>query len=72
MAVHNVQIQHDLINTLGNAIQPLSIDEIVHEVTNRGFKKQRIYTDDEIIDVLHYLVKLGFVKQSENKYEWIR
>lgn len=72
MTVHNVQVQHDLINTLGNAITPLGIDEVVHEVTNRGFKKQRIYTDDEIIDVLDYLVRLGFVKQSNNKYEWIK
>lgn len=72
MTVHNVQIQHDLINTLGNAINPLSVDEVVHEVTNRGFKKQRIYTDDEILDVLDYLVRLGFVKRSMDKYEWIR
>ena len=67
---HNVQLQHDLINTLGNAITPLPEDELIHKVTNRGFKHQRIYVDDEILEVLEYLVRLGFVKKTGDKYEW--
>ena len=72
MTVHNVQIQHDLINTLGNAITPLSVEEVVHEVTNRGFKQQRIYRESEIMEVLDYLVRCGFVKRTGDQYEWVK
>lgn len=72
MSYHNVQLQHDLVNTLGNAIKPLQETELVHEVKNRGFKKQRIYVDEEIIEVLDYLVQTGYVLLDEDKYEWKR
>lgn len=71
LSYHNVALQHDIINTLGNAIHSLPEEELIHKVTNRGFKNQRIYVDDEILEVLNYLVKLGFVKKTGQEYEWI-
>ena len=70
MSYHNVQLQHDVINTLGNAVKPVPRDKLIHEVTNRGFKQQRIYREAEILEVLEYLVKLDFVHEHEGKYEW--
>lgn len=71
MSYHNVTLQHDIIHILGNAINPLPHEQLFHEVKNHGLKKQRIYRDEEISEVLEYLVKLSFVKQTGNKYEWI-
>lgn len=70
MSYHNALLQRDVINILGNSIKPITKEQLIHDVKNRGFKNQRIYNDDEIIEILEYLVKLDFVKQHENKYEW--
>ena len=72
MSSYKVKIQHDIINTLGNAITPLSLDDVVHEVVNRGFKQQRNYNMGDVVEVLHSLVTLGFVSEHEGCYEWIK
>lgn len=71
LSYHNVQLQHDLINTLGNAVQPLPEDELIHKVINRGFKNQRKYFDDEVLELLNDFVTSGFVKNDGNTYEWV-
>ena len=70
MTLHNVMLQHDVINTLGRAIEPLSLSDLVHQVMNEGYKGQRIYTDDEILDVLRLLVDTHFVTEKNGCYEW--
>ena len=72
MSSYKVKIQHDIINTLGNAINPLSLDDVVHEVVNRGFKQQRNYNIGDVVEVLHSLVTLGFVSEHEGCYEWVK
>lgn len=72
MSSEKVKIQHDIINTLGNAITPLCLDDVVHEVINRGFKQQRNYRYGDVVEVLESLVTLGFVKSDNGEYEWIR
>jgi len=72
MSSYKVKIQHDIINTLGNAINPLPLDDVVHEVLNRGFKQQRVYRNGDVVEVLHSLVTLGFVSEHEGCYEWVK
>ena len=72
MSSYTVKIQHDIINTLGNAINPLSLDDVVHEVVNRGFKQQRVYRNGDIVEVLESLVTLGFVTCDKGMYEWVK
>lgn len=64
------QLQLDVINVLGNSVEPLSMEQVIHKVINTGFKQQRIYTDDEIFDVLCELVLKKFVKNENGKYVW--
>lgn len=72
MTYHKLKLRQDIINTLGRAIEPLTVEEIVHNVTNEGYKSQRCYMDDEILDVLRDLVTLEYVRENKNNtYEWI-
>lgn len=65
------RLKQDVINIFGRQIEPITIAELVHKVTNEGYKSQREYTDDEILDVLTLLVETGFVeKNTDNTYQW--
>lgn len=70
MSYHHICLQQDIINTIGNTIHPLTRQEILHEVINRGFKKQRIYVEDEILEILENLLEQGYIIQKKDKYEW--
>lgn len=71
MSYHNERLKQDVINTLGRAVNPLTLQEIIHNVTNEGFKSQRLYTDDEIIDCFKILLETGFIQENnDNTYSW--
>ena len=71
MSYHNGRLKQDVINTLGRAVNPLTLEEIIHNVTNEGFKSQRLYTDDEIIDCFKILLETGFIQENTDKtYSW--
>ena len=71
MSYHKLKLKQDIINTLGRAIEPLPISVVMHDVMNEGFKSQRVYTDDEILETFAELLELGFVIENSDKtYEW--
>ena len=71
MSYHTNKLMLDVINTLGRAVNPLSLDELIHSVINEGYKSQRIYTDDEILDCLRGLLETGFIQENKDgTYNW--
>lgn len=70
MTSHKFRLQQDVINCLGRQISPISVSDLIHQVTNEGYKSQRVYTDDEILDTLSVLVDTGFVDKQDGLYQW--
>ena len=70
ISYHHICLKQDIINTIINTIHHITRQEILHEVINRGFKKQRIYVDDEILEILENLLEQGYIIQKKDKYEW--
>ena len=70
MTSHKFRLQQDVINILGRQIQPVGLEELVHQVINEGFKSQRVYAPSEIRDTLSVLVDTGFVDKQDGLYQW--
>lgn len=71
MSYHDSRLQQDLINILGRAVNPLTLDEIIHKVTNEGYKSQRNYTISDIMNCFNDLLETGFIEEHVDKtYQW--
>lgn len=72
MTYPNERLKQDVINTLGRQINPINLEDFIHQVMNEGYKSQRVYTDDEILDTLTLLVETRFVRKNpDDTYEWV-